>query len=165
MILLETFNLQVKRIYQTVCVSFHSSKSLAFGSLLVWQSCRLGNWFTICCVHSPLCSFCFHRMYTMTLFSCPLCQILGGCLVGFCGNNTSLQWVQILATVNDDCPDYWVCTEFPTLASAGLPWWIHPSNQTHRDWPKGWKASDPLFKQMHEEALSLMREQANHTMP
>ena len=53
----------------------------------------------------------------MTLFTWFLCQILGGCLVRFC-KNTFPQWAGMLATVNNHS-GCWVCTDFPTVASAG----------------------------------------------
>lgn len=31
-------------------------------------------------------------------------------------------------------PSCWVCTELPTAASAGLPWWIRPASAADRTW-------------------------------
>ena len=93
----------------------------------------------------------------MTLFTWFICQILGDRLVGFCRSNTFPQWMGMLAAKNN-CSDCWVCTEFLTKASASLLWWIHPMNQTCWDWLQSLNISDPLFKQMHEKVLYLMRE-------
>ena len=100
----------------------------------------------------------------MTLFTWFLCQILGGCLAGFCKTYTFLQWVGMLAAVNNNS-DCLVCTHFPNVASAGVPWRVHPANQTSWDWPQGWKASDPLYKQRCEKVFSITGEQANRTKP
>lgn len=40
----------------------------------------------------------------------------------------------------------WIRKEFLNAASTGLPWWIHPTNQTEWDWLQTWNNSNTLYK-------------------